>query len=358
MSKPIECPEMPKFLGQVLVSMDKFRGTATARELCDSVAKIVARINTTVDVQPMSDGGEGFRESFVGDVVVVDVPGPLGTVVAAPITLGNSPEGTLAFLEVSEVVGRSHLIEPTSAQAIEASSAGVGYLILAAAQLGASSILIGCGGSATSDGGLGCYQVLRDAGGLPVAVTAATDVTARFSELIRYAEQKGVSPDDMKIIKQRVDEARSLYVVEQGVDVEMLERSGASGGIPGGLAALGAELTSGLDAVARSVNLEQRIERSSLVITGEGRLDHGSLDGKVTGGIAALLSGDTALLVVCGSIEMVAAQEFRSRYPLANLVSLVDRFDQRTAMTDVFGCVELVVTEELEKYSSWLRTVN
>jgi glycerate kinase len=349
---------MPTLLGQVLVSMDKFRGTATARQLCDSVAKIVARTNSTVDVQPMSDGGEGFRESFVGDVVVVEVPGPMGAVVAAPITLRKSLEGTMAFLEVSEVVGRSHLIEPTSAQAIEASSAGVGYLILAAAQLGASSILIGCGGSATSDGGLGCYRVLRDAGGLPVAVTAATDVTARFSQLTQYAEQKGVSPKDMNVIEQRIDEARSLYVSEQGVDVEVLERSGASGGIPGGLAALGAELTSGLNAVVRSVNLEQRIERTSLVITGEGRLDHGSVDGKVTGGIAALLSEDTALLVVCGSIEAAAAQEFRSRYPQANLVSLVDRFDERTAMTDVFGCVELVVTEELEKYSSLPRTVN
>ncbi|MGA2969559.1 MAG: glycerate kinase [Acidimicrobiales bacterium] len=358
MSKPIERPGKPTLLDHVLVSMDKFRGTATARQLCDSVSKIVARFNSSVDVQPMSDGGEGFRESFMGDVVVVDVPGPTGTMVAAPITLRKSPEGTLAFLEVSEVVGRSHLIEPTSAQAIQASSQGVGYLILAAAQRGASSILIGCGGSSTSDGGLGCYRVLRDAGGLPVAVTAATDVAARFSELIQYAEQKGVSPDDMSVIQQRADDARSLYLAEQGVDVEMLARSGASGGIPGGLAALGAELTSGLNAVVRSVNLDERIGRSSLVITGEGRLDHGSLDGKVTGGIAALLGEDTALLVVCGSIEVAAAQEFTSRYPQANLVSLVDRFDQRTAMTDVFGCVELVVTEELEKHTLWPQTAN
>jgi glycerate kinase len=300
----------------------------------------------------MSDGGEGFRESFTGDVVVVDVPGPMGDAVATPITLRESPGGTMAILEVSEVVGRSHLIKPTSAQAINASSAGVGHLILAAAQRGASSVLIGCGGSATSDGGLGCYRVLRDAGGLPVPVTAATDVTARFAGLRRYAGQKGVSSSDMKVIEQRIDEARSLYLSEQDIDVEVLERSGASGGIPGALAALGAILTSGLDTVVRSVDLEQRVGRSSLVITGEGRLDHGSLDGKVTGGIAALLRGDTALLVVCGSLETVAAREFRSQYPRATLVSLVDRFDRRTAMTDVFGCVEFVVTEELEKYAS------
>jgi glycerate 2-kinase len=340
------------FSNHVLVSIDKYRGTATARQLCDSAAKIVARTTSTLDVQPMSDGGEGFRESFTGEVVVVDVPGPLGQLIAAPITLRDSPEGTLAILEVAEVVGRSQLIKPTSVQAVDASSAGVGYLILAAAQRGATGILIGCGGSATSDGGLGCYRVLRDAGGLPVPVTAATDVTTRFSGLLRFAGQKGVSSNHMNDVEQRMEEARSLYLDEQGVDVEILERSGASGGIPGGLTALGAVLTSGLDAVVHALNLEPRIARSSLVITGEGRFDHGSLDGKVTGGIAALLSGHTDLLVVCGSVDAAAAREFKARYPRATLVSLVDRFDRRTAMTDVFGCVELVVNEELEKHSS------
>jgi len=341
-----------EFSGSILVSMDKFRGTATARELCDSVAKVVARAHSSVDVQPMSDGGEGFREAFIGDVEVVEVPGPLGDIVATPITLRNSPGGTLAILEVSEVVGRNHLIAPTGEQALQASSAGVGHLILRSAELGASSILIGCGGSATSDGGLGCYRVLQDAGGLPVPLTAATDVTARFSGFLRYAAQKGVRADDLNIIEQRVEELQSLYIAEHGVAVEKLERTGASGGIPGGLAALGAKLTSGLDAVVQTVNLEQRIERSSLVITGEGRLDYGSLEGKVTGGIAALLGEDTKLLVVCGTIQATAAREFRSRFPQATLVSLVGRFDRRTALTDVFGSVELVVAEELEKYTS------
>jgi glycerate kinase len=332
--------------------MDKFRGTATARQLCESVATVVARAHVPVDVQPMSDGGEGFREAFVGDVEVVEVPGPLGAIVATPITLQDSPTGTLAIIEVSEVVGHGHLIAPTREQALDASSAGIGHLILRAAEIGATSILIGCGGSATSDGGLGCYRVLQDAGGLPVPLTAATDVTVRFSGLLRYAAQKGVRPDDVNVIEQRVEELRTLYISEQGVDVENLERSGASGGIPGGLAALGATLTSGLDAVVQSVNLEQRIKRSSLVITGEGRLDHGSLEGKVTGGIAALLSAETNLLVVCGSIEKAAEREFRLRHPWANLVSLVDRFDRRTALTDVFGCIEFIVAEELERYPS------
>lgn len=348
MTKASEEKVGPNFSGHVLVAMDKFRGTASARQLSEAVAKVVAANNRSADVQPMSDGGEGFRDVFSGEVVVVEVPGPLGAPVAVPITLSDSSSGRLAILEVAEVVGRSHLVSPTRSQALAASSAGAGHLILSAARLGATSILIGCGGSATSDGGLGCYQVLRDFGGLPVPVTVATDVTARFSGLRRYAEQKGVNPKDLGIIAQRLDEVRALYLKEQGVDVELLDRSGASGGIPGALAALGGVLTSGLDAVAGSVDLLKRLRRSSLVITGEGRFDEGSLEGKVTGGIASLMDVGAALLVVCGSAEHVATRRFISGFPNARVISLVERFGKRRAMSEVLVCVEIVVAEEID----------
>jgi glycerate kinase len=347
-AKAFENETGPNFSGNVLVAMDKFRGTASARQLSEAVAKAVAAHNYSVDVQPMSDGGEGFRDAFSGEVVVVDVPGPLGAPVAVPITLSDSPSGCLAILEVAEVVGRDHLVSPTRAQALAATSAGAGQLILSAARLGATSILLGCGGSATSDGGLGCYQVLRDAGGLPVPVTVATDVTARFSGLRRYAEQKGVNPKDLGIIAQRLDEVRALYLKEQGVDVELLDRSGASGGIPGALAALGGVLTSGLDAVAGSVDLLKRLRRSSLVITGEGRFDEGSLEGKVIGGIASFMDVGAALLVVCGSVDKRASREFVARFPNARFISLVERFGKLRAMSEVLACVEIVVAEEID----------
>lgn len=348
MTKEFENKIGPDFSGPVLVAMDKFRGTASARQLCEAVVKVVAANDYSVDVQPMSDGGEGFRDAFSGEVVVVEVPGPLGAPVSVPITLSDSPSGRLAILEVAEVVGRDHLVSPTRAQALAASSAGAGQLILSAARLGATGILYGCGGSATSDGGLGCYQVLCDAGGLPVPVTVATDVTARFSGLRRYAEQKGVNPKDLGIIAQRLDEVRALYLKEQGVDVELLDRSGASGGIPGALAALGGVLTSGLDAVAGSVDLLARLRRSSLVITGEGRFDEGSLEGKVTGGIASLMDVGAALLVVCGSADKRASREFVARFPHARVITLVERFGKRRAMSEVLSCVEVVVAEAFD----------
>jgi glycerate kinase len=329
-----------------LVAMDKFRGTASARDLCNAVVRALQANNFVADLQPMSDGGEGFRDAFAGEEVVVEVPGPLGAPVDARITLDDSSSGRRAVLEIAEVVGRDQLVSPTRREALDASSAGVGHLIVNAVELGATSILIGCGGSATSDGGLGCYRVLRAAGGLVVPVSVATDVTARFSGLLRYAEQKGVHPDDLVELEQRLMDMRALYLKEQGVDVELLERSGASGGIPAALAALGASLTNGFEVVASSVNLLERIEQSSLIITGEGRLDAGSLEGKVTSGVASMVGEGAALLVVCGSVEREAALAFQFHFPNARIVSLVELFGEERAMADALACVEIVVAEE------------
>ena len=213
--------------------------------------------------------------------------------------------------------------------------------------MGAERLLIGCGGSATSDGGLGCYQVLRDAGGLPVPVVAATDVRSRFLDARNFAEQKGVSAADLHVVDLRLNEARALYVKEQGVDVELLDRSGAAGGIAGALAALGGVLTSGFDAVADAVGLRERIARSSLVVTGEGRFDLGSLEGKVIIGIAGLTDHAARLLVVCGEVVLEALDAFERHYPNAKVVSLSDRYGVSAAMSETLNCVDEVVTSEV-----------
>lgn len=297
----------------------------------------------------MSDGGEGFREAFDGDVITVDTCGPFGSMVEARMTIADSPSGSLGIFEVADVVGRGHLAHPSSSQALSASSEGVGHMILAAAQHGVDAVLFGCGGSATSDGGLGCYRVLKDAGGLPLPVTAATDVTARFSGARRYAEQKGVAPSDLHVVDERLNRLRDVYLRDCGIDVELVDRTGAAGGIPGAIAALGGVLTSGFDAVAGSVDLPRRIERASLVITGEGRFDEGSLEGKVAVGVASLAPREVPVLVVCGSVDAKAAGDFQRQFPNATLYSLAERFGIDTALADVLHCVEMLVGEELQR---------
>lgn len=334
----------------VLAAMDKFRSSASARDLGDAVARVARVRGWNSDVQPMSDGGEGFIEAFPGEVVTVEVPGPLNGTVEARIKLSDLSTVRLGVLEVADVVGRSLLAHPTSAEATAVTSAGVGHLILAAARLGVGAVLVGCGGTATSDGGLGCYRVLRDAGGLPVAVTAATDVTAHFSGALGYAHQKGVDLRNLDVIESRLANVRRRYLREQGVDVECLERAGAAGGIPGAIAALGGTLISGFDAVADSVGLIDRIGRASLVVTGEGRFDAGSLEGKVTVAMAALVDKRSELLVVCGSVEPAAGRMFLDRFPGTTLVGLEDRFGTDRSRSDVLECLATVVADHLQHW--------
>jgi glycerate kinase len=336
----------------VLAAMDKFRGTASARELSDAVVRAARSAGVAVDGQPLSDGGEGFRDAFTGDEVVVEVPGPLGETVSAGITVIDTADGPRAVLEVAEVIGRERLPSPTPEQALRATSAGAGHLIAAAQRLDVASILVGCGGSATSDGGLGCYQVLKESGGLSVPVTVATDVTARFTGLRRYARQKGIGARDLTTVDRRLKQIRGLYLEEAGVDVELLERSGAAGGIPAALAALGAQLTSGFEAVARAVSLEERISNASLVVTGEGRFDAGSLEGKVVVGVAEMTHVEE-LLVVCGSVDPWAVETFRRQFASAQFVSLVQRFGAREANRNVLECIEMVITERIARPREW-----
>jgi glycerate kinase len=332
---------------RVVSAMDKFRGTATARHLSESISRVALSLGCSTDLQPMSDGGEGFRDAFDGKVWVETVPGPLGESVAAHITMASTFGQRTGVIEVAEIVGRDFLASPTRQQALDASSEGVGHLILAAVRHGAESILIGCGGSATSDGGWGCYRVLRDAGGLEVPVVAATDVTTRFGAARRYATQKGVHDEDLAVVDARLAALRELYSREQSVDVGEMDRAGASGGIPGALAAFGASLVSGFDAVSQSVNLPGRIRGSSLVVTGEGRFDEGSLEGKVTVGIAALGGPLVPALIVCGSVDAEAADRFSALFPHAKIVSLESRFGRNASMSDVTSCVEIVVRQEI-----------
>ena len=338
--------EVPEPGSRILIAMDKFRGTASARELCEVVGEVVFRLGFTPDLQPLSDGGEGFREVFSGETFSVEVPGPLGETELAGITMVAGDAGPVAVIECADAIGRQYLPSPTGEEALAASSAGLGVLILAAAKLGATSVLVGLGGSATSDGGRGCYEVLRE-GGLPVPVIAATDVTAHFSGARRYAHQKGVREEDLALIDDRLEEMRSLYVREQGVDVETIERTGAAGGIPGALVALGATLVDGLEAVSHAVHLTSRIEAASMVITGEGRFDDGSLEGKVTGGLATMSAGRVPLLFVCGSVEPNAALELLARFDNVRFFDLSARVGIENATNDVLGSLRDALREDL-----------
>jgi glycerate 2-kinase len=334
----------PRSGEKVLVAMDKFRGTARARELCTTIESVLTQRGLGADLQPMSDGGEGFTDVFSGEPLTLQAQNPWGGITPVPAVRAQLAGVDTGIFELAEVVGRHHLSAPTHEQAWSASSAGVGEVILALANLGVEEILLGCGGTATSDGGLGCYEVLAAAGGLPCPVRAATDVTTTFLGARRFATQKGIDPKRLGEIDTRLIEVQARYLGERGVNVELHERTGAAGGIPGALFALGAELVDGFALVSTLTGLGERARSSSLVITGEGRLDATSLEGKVTAGIAHL-AHTTPTLVICGSSDEEAAANFVERYPHARVVSLEERFGNQMARNNVLECVSTVIAE-------------
>ena len=328
---------------RVLVAMDKFRSSATANELCRS---IVARDMPDVDVDAvaLSDGGEGFRAAFVGEVVAVRVRDPWGDWHDAPLSIITSVDETLGVLEVAEIIGRSPR-HPTSLEALAASSEGMGDAILASAAFGVTRVVVGCGGSATSDGGEGCFDVVRRAGGVGVSVTAATDINADFYGALAYAEQKGVAKAGLVTVARRLERVAERYQRESGVDVRHVARTGAAGGLAGALYAAGATLVSGFDEVSRMSSLSARVKEASMIVTGEGRFDAGSLDGKVVAGVCALTSKDQRVLVVCGSRDVEAAEELTSRYPWVRVSDLISHFGERRAFEETLECVGEVVEE-------------
>ena len=166
-------------------------------------------------------------------------------------------------------------------------SRGTGELIAEALEAGADRLLVGVGGSASTDGGLGALEVLEGRGGLGRAeVLVACDVVTLFLDAAReFAPQKGASVAQVAELAQRLSALAGYYSERFAVDVVAMPGSGAAGGLAGGLAALGAELVPGLDLVASRVGLDRRIAASGFVVTGEGRLDSSSWSGKVVGGV-------------------------------------------------------------------------
>ncbi|NNN07605.1 MAG: hypothetical protein HKL85_00225 [Acidimicrobiaceae bacterium] len=333
----------------VVVAMDKFRSTAVASELATAIAGCGVE-GTTFDVATLSDGGEGFRSAFRGDVVSLQVRDPWGEWHEAPLTLVTTGYGVLGVIEVAEIIGRSRRRAPTSNEALAASSAGVGDAIVASASWGVTHVVVGCGGSATSDGGEGCYEVLLNAGELGISLSAATDIDAEFLGALRYAEQKGVARSDLAVVQQRLEKLADRYERQSGLDVRHTARTGAAGGLSGALFALGANLVSGLDEVVNVNNLAARMKWASTIITGEGRFDAGSLEGKVVSGVCALTTEGQRVLVVCGSSDIEAVNVLIDRYPWVRVVDLVSRFGERRALSDTIESVAQVAREFLVDY--------
>jgi glycerate kinase len=276
----------------LVAAPDKFRGTASAAEAAVAMADAGRRAGWTADAVPMSDGGEGLLDALGGESHTTTVAGPLGKPVDAEWRMldGAGPEGPTAVVEMARAAGRSLLPHPDGDDPVRADTTGVGQLLLAARDAGARRIVIGCGGSATTDGGRGAVEAVGSPDELrDVELVVACDVTTAFTDAaIVFGPQKGASPPQVELLTHRLRDLAAHYRTETGVDVTTIPGAGAAGGLGGGLLVLGARLLPGFDLVADLVGLPGRLVGADLVVTGEGHLDPPSFEGKVPGGILRL----------------------------------------------------------------------
>jgi len=229
---------------------------------------------------------------------------------------------------------------------MRASTAGVGDLIAAAVAARAKRVIVGLGGSATTDGGLGCLQALGPGERLRgVELIAACDVTTTFVDAAEeFAAQKGAMPAQVALLTRRLERLAQVYGDDYGVDVSGVAGAGAAGGLGGGLVALGARLVPGFELVADLIDLPGRLEGADLVITGEGFVDDHSFQGKAVGGVVALADElGIAVLVVAGEVF---------DHDQAPSVSLVERFGRDRSLADPLGCIADVVAAHLAGFPS------
>ncbi len=327
---------------RVLAAFDKFRGSLSAAEACAIAAGAVAsaRAGCEVDACPLSAGGEGFTEILTraagGSERRLDVSGPRGAPATAAVGIvsidkipkaargrlgaaASGGEGAVAVIDMASASGLA-LLSPAERDPLRATSAGTGQLIRAAAGTGARVILLGVGGSATSDLGLGALGELgvaclaasgakiesavpadwpavsgiegRVPGSLPPIVIACdvdNPLLGPLGAAAAYGPQKGLRPGDLAALEAQSRRMAAMMCAHFGRPAALagLPGAGAAGGITFGLmVSAGAVLVPGFDFVASWLDLDRRIAAADVVLTGEGRFDDSSLRGKGPGTVA------------------------------------------------------------------------
>lgn len=314
-------------IGTAIACPDKFRGTLSAAAAAAAMARGLRTAGYEKVIElPLADGGEGTLEVIAvlrgGSSRITRVTGPLGDPVDAEWAM--LPDGT-AIIEMARASGRT-LVDRARRDALEASTRGTGELIAAAIRGGAARVVVGVGGSATTDGGLAAVQALDwSLGGVEVVV--ACDVRTEFLDAATiFGPQKGASPAQVGLLTRRLEQLASVYRDRTGVDVTTIEGGGAAGGLAGGLAAIGAQIEPGFEAVADIVGLESLLESAALVVTGEGKLDATSFDGKVVGGVLEMATGFGVphLGVIAGQVTD-DARSAAAEFGAVTVLALTDR---------------------------------
>jgi glycerate kinase len=325
---------------RVVVAPDSFKESAPASTVAEAIAEGFRRVHPGADLVciPMADGGEGTVDALVaatgGSLIGVEVTGPLGGSLSAEY--GVLGDGVTAVIEMAAASGL-HLAAPQDRDPAVATTYGTGELMHNALDRGLRRIIMGIGGSATNDGGAGMAEILGygledaegqplPAGGLALARLSSIDsrlvlpALAACDVLVAcdvdnplcgptgashvYGPQKGASPEVAEELDRALRHFAGQISVHLGVDVLDIPGGGAAGGLGAGLVAFaGGTLVPGVELIAEACGLAEAIEGADLVITGEGRLDAQSANGKTPMGVARLAkSKGVPAIAIAGSL--------------------------------------------------------
>jgi len=328
---------------RVLAASDKFKGTATAAQVCAAIGHACWNLNIDCVEMPMADGGEGTLEVLGGANRVTTVAGPLGHPVQAEWRLHRG----VAVIEMARASGLTLVGGASQNDAVAASTTGTGQLIDIALNEGAKKIIVCLGGSATTDGGYGAMRAITTpARLLAVDFLVACDVDTLFTDAARvFGPQKGATPSQVNLLSGRLERLAQIYEAEYGIDVTELAGSGAAGGLAGALAALGATLMPGFDIVAEEVDFDEAIQNTDLVITGEGLLDDTSFDGKVVGSVYDYAhEAHTDVAAIVGDVDEAMDDSLRAKMRITNLTT---QFGADDSKNHVLRCIEEATREML-----------
>jgi glycerate kinase len=325
---------------RVLAAPDKFKGTATAHEVAQAIGHACSELDIECVELPMADGGDGILDVLGGPNRTSTVTGPLGN----PIEAAWRFHKETAVIEMARASGLVLAGGATGNDALDATSTGTGELIDKALDLGAKRIVVGLGGSASTDGGFGAIRAISAISRLKqVDLLIACDVQTTFTDAaVVFGPQKGASPAQVKMLTRRLERLAQMFVENFAFDVTVIEGGGAAGGLGGALAAIGGRLVPGFELVADELNLYDVLPTVDLVITGEGQLDETSFAGKVVGGITQL-SSEYAIPVaaIVGVADPAVVLEWADRITID---SLVDRFGEDVALNQTKKSIQRAAT--------------
>ena len=277
---------------KIVIACDSYKGCLSSSDVANAAAHGVAEVYPDCEVVKLAvaDGGEGTVEALVdtlgGHLEWAEVSDPLGR----PVKAAYGVAGDLAIIESAAACGLT-LLTKEERNPLVTSTKGLGELIMAAIDKGCRKFLIGLGGSATNDGGMGMIRAegfLEKTKGMKFTVACDVDTPyiGEHGASRVFGPQKGASEQDVEILEERLGGYALTILKETGVDVRDMAGAGAAGGLGGAFRAyLGAELKRGVDLVLDQIDFDSKVKGADLVITGEGCSDYQTLKGKTASGV-------------------------------------------------------------------------